>query len=193
MLTRRLFLAGLTAFPALAQAAPTRYRLDPQASTVGFTYILNGVAQRGTMPVSRADLLIDPDNLASAQVDVSVSVAQAWTALFFATDALKGASVLDAANHPEVRFVSTSIRLAQDGRLSGGATVTGRVTVRGVTRPLTLQADLFRLPGSAPDDLRALTIRLRGALSRSAFGASGFPNLVADTVTLDINAAIRAV
>jgi polyisoprenoid-binding protein YceI len=196
-LTRRATMTGLAALLGAAcrpaRAAPKRYALDPDGSSVGFVFYLSGAAVEGTMPVTRADLIVDPENLARSAVDVSVSVAEARTPFIFATTALKSAEVLDAARHPEVRFVSTAIRLGEGGRISDGARIAGNVTVRGVTRPLTLDAALYRRQGSAVDDLSRLTTQLQGHIDRSDFGATGYPDLVANRVDLDIRAAIRAV
>ncbi|AXI55597.1 Protein YceI (plasmid) [Pseudoseohaeicola sp. NH-UV-7] len=177
---------------ATSSAAPTRYALDQTVSQVGFIYVLNGAEQKGTMPVSQADLVIDPENLRDAKVDVQVSVEKARTGLIFATDALKAPSVLDAGQFPTIRFVATAIHLGADGRLSNGARIDGDITMRGVTRPASFQASLFRMQGSAPDDLSTLTIRLTGAVRRSDFGASGYADLVGDVVQLDIVARIQA-
>ena len=177
---------------AMTTAAPSRYALDQSVSQVGFIYVLNGAEQKGTMPVSQADLVIDPENLRSAKVDVPVSVEKARTGLIFATDALKAPSVLDARQFPTIRFVATAIHLGADGRLSNGARIDGNITMRGVTRPATFQASLFRMQGSAPDDLSNLTIRLTGTVRRSEFGATGYADLVGDEVRLDIVARIQA-
>ncbi|WP_165821504.1 YceI family protein [Falsiruegeria mediterranea] len=197
-LTRRAVLRTLASLPVLglpcanaALAKPTRYMLDPRASSVGFVFTLSGTAQRGTMPVKRADILIDPQNLTASTVDVLVDVSRAKTGLFFATQAMTGADVLNAARYPDIRFVSTRVQLGASGRISEGARITGDLTVRGVTRPITLEATLYRRPGSRADDLSQLNIRLRGDISRSAFGASGYSDLVTDTVTLDIQATIN--
>lgn len=101
--------------------------------------------------------------------------------------------MLDAGNHPIVRFRSTRIRLGAKGRISEGARIEGDLTLRGVTRPISLNAVLSRPSGSAPDDLSVLFVDLDGQLSRASFGASGYPDLVADTVELDIHAEIRAI
>ena len=194
MFTRRFLLlsaAAGAAFPA--QARPRSYRLNAAASRVGFSFTLSGVAQRGEMPVTRADLQIDPTDLGGSLADVSVDPSRAKTGFFFATDALKSDSVLATARFPEIRFVSTEVALAPSGRLSDGAALLGELTVRGITRSVRFEADLFRPAGSAPDDLSRLSIRLQGALSRSAFGANGYGDLVADAVTLDIQAEIEAV
>lgn len=186
-----LILAGLFG-PRPSAAAPTRYHLDTSASKVGFIYILNGVEQSGTMPVIEADLMIDPQDLAAAEVDVTVSVRKARTGLIFATSALKAASVLDAAQFPAIRFLATEIQLGADGRISEGATIIGDVTMRGITRPIAFEAQLYRIQGTRPDDLSQLTMRLTGEVSRSDFGASGYSEFVGDIIKLDIHARIEA-
>lgn len=194
MPTRRrmtIALAAWLAAPA-AQAGKQRYVLDMASSRIGFSFKLNGVQVKGEMPVARADLQIDTGNLAASSVDVLLDAGNARTGLVFATQAMKGPDILDTARHPQIRFVSRRIRLGAGGRISDGATITGGLTLRGVTRPVTLAAELYRLPGSAPRDLEVLDVRLSGRISRMDFGASGYAGLVADDVALDIRARIRA-
>ncbi|MGR3804882.1 YceI family protein [Marinibacterium profundimaris] len=183
---------ALLLFPRAARAAQRRYGLAASASRVGFVFNLGGAPQKGTMPITRADIRIDPDNLANSAVDVSVSVREARTGLIFATDALKSPEVLDAGRHPTIRFVSTRVKLGPGGRISDGAALSGDLTVRGVTKPVTFQASVFRPAGTGAGDLDNLQVRLSGAISRSAFGATGYSDLVDDRITLDIRAAIRA-
>lgn len=194
-LTRRTVLQAALATPALAlpaNAAPRPYALDPSAATIRFTFDLNGIAQSGTAPLQSADIRLDPQNLSAAQAEVTADLTRARTGLIFATDAMKSASVLDTARHPLARFRSTRVVLGRDGRISNGAILEGRLSLRGVTREIAFDARLYRLPGTVPDDLTVLDIRLTGAIARSDFGATGFADLVADTVGLDITAKIRA-
>ena len=193
-LTRRstLFAFAAVVCPHRLQATPVRYRLDAAASTVGFHFTMNGVAQAGSMPVLRAEIVIDPDDLAASRIDVTVDVTRAQTPFIFATQALVGPDVLDAARFPTIRFVSHKVQLAADGRLSGGARITGLLTIRGQTRMVTLKAGVFRPQGSAPEDLSRLQARLTGTISRAAFGATGYPGLVQDEVILDIHAVVDA-
>ena len=101
--------------------------------------------------------------------------------------------MLGVDEFPRIRFKSRRVQLGPDGRISGGAKITGDLTLRDITRPITLDAALYRAPGSAVDDLERLSAQLTGSLSRAAFGATGYAQLVADTVTLDIRAKIRGV
>lgn len=186
-----VLLAGFMA--AVGNAGPARYQLDARASNVGFTFTMGGALQKGTMPVTTAKILINPADLSASRVDISLNVGGVRTPLPFARQALIGPDVLDSARYPTIRFVSSGIKLAPDGRLSGGARITGKLTVRGVTRPVTLDAGLFRAPGSAANDLSELSVHLKGQISRSAFGATGFGDLVADTVGLNIIAVLHAI
>ncbi|MEM8654029.1 MAG: YceI family protein [Pseudomonadota bacterium] len=190
---RHVLLSALaTLVPHPGWTAPTPYRLGTGGAAITYTFTLNGTPVKGTVPVSQADLKVDPNNLVASTAMVSADVRRARTGLIFATEALKSASVLDADAHPMARFRSTRVRLGPGGRISDGASVDGDLTLRGVTRPVRFDASLFRARGSSADDFSALTVKLAGRLDRRDFGATGFANLVEDTVGIDIVAEIVA-
>ena len=68
--------------------------------------------------------------------------------------------------------------------------VDGLLTVRGVTRPVTFDAEIFRREGEATGERSRMAIYLSGALSRSAYGATGWNDMVGDEVRLRIIARI---
>jgi len=191
-----MFKALLTALaltlPLSAVAAPTTYILEAAKSKVGFVFTLNNNAAKGSIPIKSSNIQIDLDALQRSSVDVTLDVRKTRTGLFFATEALKGSSVLDANKFDTIRFVSTGIRLGSTGQLSGGAKITGNLTIRGITKPVTLNATLFRQRGTDAGDLSRLGFRLTGAVSRAAFGATGYSDLVDDTIQLDILARVRS-
>ncbi|MDW4496634.1 YceI family protein [Sulfitobacter sp. D35] len=192
-LTRRsLMIGALATFAAPATAASRRYVLTPGRSRIAFAFRLNGAVQTGTVPVANADIRIDPADLGATRADVSADLRRASTGFVFATEALKSPQVLDAACHPLVRYVTRAVRLDNAGRIYDGATVDGDLTMRGTTRPLRLAARLTRPQGTAETDLSRLFLRLSGSLQRSAFGATGYSDIVADRVDLDIRAEIVA-
>jgi polyisoprenoid-binding protein YceI len=172
------------ALPALAE--PVSYTLQAEKSVVGFeTDFTGGIPIKGRMPVSSADLRIDFDRVAASRFDVTVSAADATTSNPLATEAMTGGKVLNVADFPTIHFVSKTIRPDGDG-----ARVTGDMTIRGVTRPVTMTAQIYRQKGSAAGDRSNLSIVLTGAISRAAFGAAGFPDMVGDEVRLKILARI---
>lgn len=189
---RKYLLAGVVtlATTVASFAAPLAYQLEAANSNVGFVYELNNNPTKGQMPVRAATIAIDFDNLANSSVDVTVNASRARAGLIFATEALKAPSVLNTSVHPNIRFVSKRIRL--NGRsINDGAKIDGTLTIRGVTKPVTLNANLFRQTGTSTNDLSRLSFRLTGAVNRSEFGASGYSNLVKDTIKLDIVARIK--
>ena len=181
----RLAAALLLALASPALSAPASYVLEPTASSVGFETDFGPDRITGRMPVTRADLTLDFDQVANSTVAVTIDVKNAEASFPFAAQAMKGPKVLDAQAFPEITFASTSVSRAGDG-----ATVEGNVTIRGVTQPMTLAAQIWRQKDSEPGDLSHLTVRLVGTVKRSAFGATGWSDMVGDEVRLDILARI---
>jgi polyisoprenoid-binding protein YceI len=170
---------------ALSMAAPQAYRLDSARSIVGFSYDFEGNPKQGTMPVKSAKITLDLGNLPASRVRVTLDAAGARAGFFFATQAMKDAKVLDTGRFPDITFRSNTLT----GDLTG-AKVQGDLTVRGVTRPITLDARLYRQRGTAAEDHRNLAVLLTGKISRSAFGATGYSAMVGDTIGLRIIARI---
>ena len=169
-----------------AEAAPARYLLQTEDSSVGFSWFLGKDEVKGTMPVSRADVVLDLDRLRDSKVSVAVDVTRARAGFPFASQGMKSQRVLWADRFPEITFESTGIRKSSDGAL-----VDGNLTVRGVTRPATFRARLFRQAGTEAGDRSRLSVRLTGSLSRAAFGADGWSDLAGDEVRLNIVARMR--
>jgi polyisoprenoid-binding protein YceI len=180
-----LILQLALAFPTLA--APIAYRLDPEASNVAFETDFGPDIITGSIPLTVADLRLDFDNVANCTVAVALDVTGATASFPFAAQALKGPKVLDAGTHPKMTFQSTSV-----AGVGEAAEVTGNLTIRGVTRPVILKAEIFRPQGSAKDDRSHLTVRLTGRVNRSDFGATGWLDMVGDEVRIIITARIDA-
>ena len=169
-----------------AVAAPSRYELERDASSVGFRVGFGPDEITGTLPVRSADILLDFDNPPNSRVAVVLGTRGAKASFPFATQALRGPKVLSADAHPTLSFSTSEMRA--DGRK---ARVQGTLTIRGVARPIALDGQIFRQQGSADGDLSRLSVHLSGAVSRSAFGADGWSDMVGDTVALDIRVRIR--
>lgn len=186
---RRLALAALLAFglASAIQAGTVAYKMDAANSTVAFETDFGPDRITGAIPLEKADLTLDFANVRNCTVDVALDVTGAQASFPFAAQALKGPKVLDARAHPRMTFTSTSVKGADDA-----AVVTGNLTIRGVTKVVTLKARLFRPQGSGPSDLDHLTVRLSGKVNRSDFGATGWSDMVGDEVRILITARIDA-
>lgn len=138
-------------------------------------------------------LEIDPADITSAKVDVTIPIASVTTASAGLTDHLLRAGADGAAPdffgpEPEAaHFVSTSVHSTGDNT----AHIMGDLTMNGMTKPVTVQAE-FVGAGNNPFS-QALTIGFEGTttITRSEWGLGGFTPLVGDEVELDITVAFE--
>jgi polyisoprenoid-binding protein YceI len=83
---------------------------------------------------------LDEGDLANSKVEVRIDAASIDTQVADRDAHLKSADFLDVAHHPELTFVSRRIERAGEGYR-----VTGDLTIRGVTREVTLDAEFAGL------------------------------------------------
>lgn len=97
---------------------------------------------------------------------------------------VKSPEFFDAAEWPEIRFDSDRFPLQ---RLERGGDLPGRLTVRGITRPMTFTL----LPSGCPAPGRACPIEARGEIQRSDFGMRSRRGVVSDRVRLSLSIVAR--
>jgi polyisoprenoid-binding protein YceI len=168
---------------------------DTAHSTIGFSVKHLGIATvRGSFGEFEGTLEIG-DDLSSAKVKGSAKVDSIDTSEPQRDAHLKSADFFDAENHPELTFESTSVREI-DGETFE---ITGDLTMHGVTKPVTLKAEV---QGTETDPWgnERVGLEITGKLDRSDWDmkfnqALGSGNLlVSDTVklALDISAIKKA-
>lgn len=89
---------------------------------------------RGHFKGVQGQLIFDPDNASRGQVDVTIDVATLWTGDPGRDEHLKSADFLDAEHFPTITYRSRRVELV--GQVD--AKLHGEVTIRGISRPLTL-------------------------------------------------------
>lgn len=182
------YLICLCAFliSSAALGDPIHYTIDKPASDVGFVYSLDGTEHRGSFKDYSAKIEIDFDNIANSKVDVVLNTTTAVAGFAFATEAIRSGNMLDAKSFPNIVYKSSKVT-------GGGnsATIEGHVTIKGIRRPLTLTAELFRSATSEVGERDSLKLRVKSALNRFDFGVSGYPKLVGPTLQISMNAKIQ--
>jgi polyisoprenoid-binding protein YceI len=202
--TSLLWMIPLLLVPPPAQAAPQRFRLLAGKSSLVAHLLKAGAGSRFAHDhVVRArelsgQVLVDPDDPARSRIQVTVQ-ARSLVAdepalrkrygMKQGPDAsdrekiektLRSAGQLDVARHPTIRFVSTAVTPAGKGRYR----VRGKLTLRGVSRPVTLVVKA-RVAGSTFKGSGRLRIR------QSAFGYKPYKAMlglvkVQDLATLNL-------
>lgn len=172
-----LFLCFLFWITAVS-AEPVPYALDLKASKVVFFYTMSGREGRGVFPVSSATTYVDLKNVRLSSIDTTVATKFVQAGDPLVSLALRGQDMLATRKHPSARFVSKKVEPYQDG-----VRVHGDLTLKGTTRPVTLNA-VFQRYADAPKDNSELILQVSGTVSRKAFGINGYPEMVGDDITL---------
>jgi len=134
-----------------------------RASHLGFSDVL------GLFREFEADIDFDPEAVEAASVAFRIAADSVETFHDRRDDHLRSEDFLDAANHPEIVFVSREVRLTS----ADTAEVVGDLTIRGVTHEETFAVTLNRI-GPSPFD-RELTIagfRIEGEIDRRRYGST---------------------
>ncbi len=133
----------------------------------------------------------EPDNLANAKISFSAAIDSIHTGNEQRDGHLKSADFFDAAAYPNLTFASTGIESTGDGTYK----VTGDLTIKGVTKPVTLNVEF----GGTQVSLYGQTVagfEITGKINRQDYGltwnavteAGGV--VVSDEVKLVINAEL---
>jgi len=169
------------------------WSVDPAHSRVEFQVKHLGIARvRGNFESFAGTLRIG-DDLESAEAYGTVDIASISTEEETRDAHLRSPDFFDAERYPQAEFTSTSIRQTGDGEFE----VTGELTLHGVTREITLNAEVT---GTEEDPWgnQRVGLEITGQLDRSDYGMTfnqvlGSGNVVvSDTVKLSIDiSAVR--
>jgi polyisoprenoid-binding protein YceI len=141
------------------------WKIDPAHSTVGFTARHLMVSKvRGSFASYSGSITVGP-TLEASSAEVTIEAASIETRDAQRDAHLRSADFLDAEHFPTLHFRSTNI--AQTGPSTG--TVTGDLTIRGVTRPVELDVELLGVV-TDPWGGRRLGVVATGEIDREAFG-----------------------
>ena len=131
-----------------------------------------------------AQLTLDPANPANSSLTATIPLTEVDSNSDGLDRHLQTADFFDTANHPTATFVSRSITLDADD--ANEATVVGDLTLRGVTRPVTLEVEFNQAGPSMGNTYRA-GFDGEATIKRSEFGiAYGIPMGLGDDVKLHI-------
>jgi polyisoprenoid-binding protein YceI len=169
--------------------APTGvYQLDPRHVQVQFAITHFGISDFfGRFEKASGTLNFNAVDPAKSSVTISIDTKSLNTQNSALDDELQGAPIFDTARSPEAIFKSTAV--TRTGPNTGK--ITGDLTIKGITKPLTLDVTYN---GSTVSPVAAKTTLIgfhaAGAIKRSDYDMTGvmWSSMVSDEVKLDIEA-----
>lgn len=172
---------SLTRTPAEVQAGA--YKLDPDHGKITWSVDHLGFSTYvGQFVNVQADLTLDPANPANSQLTATIPLTEVDSNSDGLDAHLQTPDFFDTANHPVATFVSRSVTVDADD--PSEATVIGDLTLRGVTRPVTMEVE-FNQAGQSMGAYKA-GFDGEATIRRSDFGIDFALPALGDEVKLHI-------
>jgi polyisoprenoid-binding protein YceI len=173
--------------PGLGSAKPGSYKVESYHTQVGFSISHFGFTYySGLFSGATGTLQLDPAKLGTSRLDVSIPVDSVTTTVSKLTDELKGDKWFDTAKFPQAKFVSTQVVSSADG-----LTVTGNLTLHGITKPVVLHVRFIGAGVNPIDKAYTVGFEATGTIKRSDFGVTTYLPAVGDEVQLNIAGAFE--
>ena len=174
-------IAALLASATAGQAAD--YTIDPTHSHILFTIDHLGFAKIvGLFSDFSGTLSFDSNNVSASKLAVTVKTESLQTQFAARDKDLKGADWFNVTEFPEMTYVGTEF-VKKDEHTG---TITGNLTLHGVTKPVTLNVVLNKVGQNPLDKINSAGFSARGTLKRSDFGMKTFLGPIGDDVDLII-------
>jgi polyisoprenoid-binding protein YceI len=182
---RLAILTGILALAApLAMAQTSNWSIDPAHSAVNFSIRHMSISNvHGHFGKVTGAIVLNEADITRSTVQVTIDVSSVDTGVDPRDADLKGANFFDVANFPTATFSSTGVVKA-----GSTLTVTGNLTLHGVTKPVVLNVEGPDGPIQGMDHKPHSGFSATATISRSAFGIAAKypPAVVGDNVELTI-------
>ena len=166
-----------------AMAAPKTYEVDGSHTFPRFAYSHFGYSTQ----VSRFDnttgtVVFDAD-AKTGSVDITIDMKSVNTGFTDFNGHIQGEDFLDTAKFPKATFKSTKVNF-QDGK---PATIEGQLTIKGVTKPVTLTVTAFQAMPHPMLKKDAIGANAFTVIKRTEFNAGKYAPYVGDEVRIEIS------
>ena len=178
-------LGALLLSASFIQAQSSTWVPDRAHSEVGFSILHMSLSKvRGHFGNIGGAIVLNESDIAKSSVNVTIDVTTVDTGVAGRDGDLKSPNFFDVAQFPTATFVSTSV-----AKIGSGLSVSGNLTLRGITMPVVLEVEGPTGPVPGMDKKPHSGFSGTTIISRTAFGiGSKYPAaVVGDEVKLTID------
>ncbi|MEE9433473.1 MAG: YceI family protein [Sphingorhabdus sp.] len=174
----------IAAAPLLAFGSAHFYRIDSAASNAHAKVAFMGLSSKtARFPKISGNISLNPARLRQISLNVNIDARALKAGGGITEKRLKGKDFFYVARYPTVRFTGKTLTMtsAKTGRVSG------RLTARGVTRPVTLMVK-FSSPPAQASGKENILLTATTVINRRNFGMTAYSGVVGKKVTIAVKA-----
>ena len=172
---------------ASAMAAPVTYGVDGSHTFPRFSYSHFGYStQLSSFSKTSGKVVFDAE-AKKGSLDIVIDMKSVSTGFADFNEHIQGEDFLDTAKFPQATFISTKVIFEGDKPQF----IEGQLTIKGVTKPVTLTVTSFQAMPHPMMKKSALGANAFTMIKRSEFNAGKYAPYVGDEVRIDI--AIEAI
>jgi len=177
----------LIALAGSAVAAPVTYNVDGSHTFPRFSYSHFGLSTQLSSFKNTSGKVVFDAEARTGSVDITIDMKSVNTGFEDFNGHIQGEDFLDTAKFPTASFKSTKVVFEGDKPKS----IDGQLTIKGVTRPVTLTVTSFQAMPHPMVKKPALGANAFTTIKRLEFNAGKYAPYVGDDVRIDI--AIEAI
>jgi len=177
----------LTMTASAALAAPETYVLDGSHTYPRFSYSHLGLSTQLSRFNTTTGKVVFDKAAKSGSVDIEIDAKSVDTGSTLFNQHIQGEDFLDTAKYPKAIFKSTNVVFEGEKPVK----VEGNLTIKGVTKPVTLIVTSFQAMPHPMQKKDAIGANAHTTIKRSEFNAGKYAPNVGDEVRIDI--AIEAI
>ena len=182
-----LAVAAIATLSSAAFAAPETYVLDGSHTFPRFSYSHFGLStQLSRFNKTTGKIVLDKE-ARTGSVDVVIDTKSVDTGFDIFNGHIQGEDFLDTEKYPTATFKSTKVRFEGDKPVA----VDGDLTIKGVTKPVTLTITSFINQPHPMMKKDAIGANATTKIKRTEFNAGKYAPNVGDEVTIDL--AVEAI
>lgn len=174
-------LAATLATPALA--APVTYNVDATHSFPRFSYNHLGMSTQLSKFNKVTGTVVFDKAAKTGSVDVTIDMSSVDTGASVFNGHIQGEDFLDTAKFPTATFKSTKVVFEGDTP----AAIEGQLTIKGVTKPVTLKVTHFVNQPHPMMKVDAIGADATTVIKRTEFNAGKYAPYVGDDVTITVS------
>lgn len=164
-------------------AATTQYQIDPTHTATLFSWSHFGFSKpTANFSDVQGTISVDDKNPAKSSVDVTIPVKSINSNVTALDKEFLQEAWFNEAKYPNITFKSTKVQTSDKKHFK----ITGNLTVKGVTKPVVLDASLNGMATHPMAKKAAIGFNATTRFKRSDFGIAQYVPAVSDEITVNI-------